>query len=251
MQQRELTRYLTHFLRLADFDDYGPQGLQVEAERREVQRVALAVDVAPPIIEVAQEWGAGMLLVHHGLFWGSQERIAGPLGRRVRMLLKYDMHLFAAHLALDGHPEVGNNAVLAQMLNVEVEEWWCAPRGKPIGILGRAPADVTLDQFVLQVGEKLGITPRVMAHGSSAVQRVAIVSGFGADKIAAARDLGADTFLTGETSHANYWGAADHGINVIYAGHYASETVGVRALGRHLADKFGLDMRFFDFPTGM
>ena len=100
-------------------------------------------------------------------------------------------------------------------------------------------------------GERVRVETQVLAHGPGVIQRVAIVSGFGADKIARARDLGADTFLTGETSHANYWGASDYGINVIYGGHYATETVGVRNLGRHLADKFGLDVKFFDFPTGM
>ena len=251
MELRELNTYLDGYLRIDEYADYGPQGLQVEAEKRHVQRLALAVDVAPPIIEVAREWGADMLLVHHGLLWRSVERIAGPLGERVRRLLRADIHLYAAHLALDGHPQVGNNAVLAQKLGVSVDNWWCAPQGQPIAVIGHLAADLPLDQFAQSVNEALGCHSRVLAHGPSSVRQVAILSGFGADQVAEARALGADTFVTGETSHANYWAAADEGLNVIFAGHYATETVGVQALGAHLAQRFGLDVRFFDFPTGM
>lgn len=120
-----------------------------------------------------------------------------------------------------------------------------------IGVVGRAPAGLTLAQLVQQVNEKLHTQARVLAHGPAGVHRVAILSGFGADEAAAVRALGADTYLTGETSHAHYWAAADHGLNIIYAGHYATETVGVQALGRHLAGKFGLQVKFFDFPTQM
>jgi dinuclear metal center YbgI/SA1388 family protein len=161
------------------------------------------------------------------------------------------MNLYAAHLPLDAHVEVGNNAVLAQMLGLDVTNWWFAPKGTPIGVLGSMAQTMTLPQLVALVEDKLHTKARVLAHGPEAVKKVAIISGFGADNVAEAKSLGADTFLTGETSHANYWAAADYGLNVIYAGHYATETVGVQALGRHLADKFGVNVRFFDFPTEM
>jgi len=251
MNRNDLVNYLNTYLRIDEIADYGPQGLQVEAGAQDVQRLALSVDTAPPVIEAAAVWGAQMLLVHHGLLWRAVERIAGPLGRRVRALLQHDINLYAAHLPLDAHPVVGNNAVLAQMLNVQVEQWWGEPTNAPLAVLGAAPPDTSLEPFVAQIEEKLDTAVRVLAHGPQRVSRVAILSGFGADHIGEARALGADTFLTGETSHANYWAAADHGLNVIYAGHYATETVGVQALGRHLAQKFGLDVQFFDFPTQM
>ena len=251
METTRLVQYLDDYLEIKEIDDYGPQGLQVEAAAQDVQRVALAVDTAPPIIEAAAEWGAQMLLVHHGLLWRSVEPIAGALGRRVRALLQHDIHLYAAHLALDAHPEVGNNAVLARMLDVQVEDWWCAPTNTPIAVVGAAPPNTSLGSLVAQVESKLETEARVLAHGPQHVSRVAILSGFGADEVAAARDAGADTFLTGETSHANFWAAADHGLTVIYAGHYATETVGVRALGDRLAQHFDLELHFFDFPTGM
>lgn len=251
MKREDLTNYLDAYLRIDDIDDYGPQGIQVEAATEEIERVALAVDTAPDVIEAAAAWGANMLLVHHGVLWGALERIAGPLGRRVRALLENDIHLYGAHLPLDAHPEVGNNAELARMFGIDIEEWWCEPKGTPLAVLGDAPPNTTLEPFVAQIEEALNTEARVLAQGPQQVSRVAILSGFGADHIAQAGAMGADTFLTGERSHTSYWAASDHGINVIYAGHYATETVGVKALGRHLAQKFGLEVQFFDFPTGM
>jgi dinuclear metal center YbgI/SA1388 family protein len=247
----EVVAYLDAYLHLAEFKDYGPQGLQVEAGRPLIGKVALSVDVAPAVLQAAAAWGADMLLVHHGILWRSVERLAGPLGQRVRLLLQHDMHLYAAHLALDGHPEVGNNAVLARLLDVAVSGWWCAPMGLPIGVHGPTTAVMPLAQFVANVEQQLHTTVRVLAHGPANVQHIAILSGFGADQIGAAKALGCDTLLTGETSHANFWAASDYGLNVVYAGHYVTETVGVQALGRHLTAQFGLETKFFDFPTAM
>jgi dinuclear metal center YbgI/SA1388 family protein len=251
LDRAEIVEFLDGYLRIGEIEDYGPQGLQVEADNTEIGRVALAVDAAPQVIEAAAGWKADMLLVHHGILWRNVEPIAGPLGRRVRLLLTNQINLYAAHLALDAHPEVGNNAVLAKMLGVEVQDWWCPQGGVMIGVCGPVAAGTTLQALVSRVEERLQTTARVLAHGPADVRRVAIVSGFGADEVAAAKALGADTFLTGETSHAHYWAAADHGLNVIFAGHYATETVGVRALGQLLTERFGLATRFLDFPTRM
>jgi len=251
MLKKEIVLYLDEYLRLVEFKDYGPQGLQVEAAVEDVRRVALAVDVAPQIIEQAADWGADMLLVHHGVLWRNVERIAGSLGERVRLLMANDIHLYAAHLALDGHPDVGNNVVLAQICGIDVADFWCAPMGLPIGVYGRVTAVTSLSQFVTNINAQLNINARVLAHGSDRVSNVAILSGFGADQVLAAKELGCDTLLTGETSHANYWAASDYGMNVIFAGHYATETVGVKALGTHLTEEFNLETQFFDFPTKM
>jgi dinuclear metal center YbgI/SA1388 family protein len=251
MKRDELVAYLDGYLHIGEIADYGPQGLQLEADNEEIARIALSVDVAPQVIVAAAAWQADMLLVHHGILWRTVERVAGPLGQRVRLLLRHNINLYAAHLPLDAHVEVGNNAVLAQMLALEVTDWWCAPKGTPIAVLGTVTQEMTLSQLVALVENRLHTKARVLAYGPEIVKKVAIISGFGADNVAEAKLLGADTFLTGETSHANYWAAADYGLNVIYGGHYATETVGVQAVGRHLADKFGLIVNFFDFPTGM
>ncbi|WP_420628334.1 Nif3-like dinuclear metal center hexameric protein [Candidatus Leptofilum sp.] len=251
MDRAELVAYLDEYLRISEIVDYGPQGLQVETSNSEVKRIALAVDVSPMIIETAVSTQADMLLVHHGVLWRQVERIAGPLGERVRQMMAHGLNLYAAHLPLDAHPEVGNNAVLAKMFGVTNVEWWCSPTNVPIAVVGSVPTQPSLDELVGQVNSQLNTNAHVLVHGPAKVQRLAVLSGFGADKVAEAKALGADTFLTGETSHANYWAAADFGMNVIFAGHYATETVGVQALGAHLAKKFGVETRFFDFPTAM
>jgi dinuclear metal center YbgI/SA1388 family protein len=251
VDRAELVTYLDQYLRISEIADYGPQGLQVETANTEVQRIALAVDVSPVIIETAVSYQADMLLVHHGILWRQVERIAGPLGARVQQMMAHGLNLYAAHLPLDAHPEVGNNAVLAQMFGVTEMEWWYSPTNMPIAVVGNVPAQHSLDSLVSQVNSQLHTDAHVLAHGPAHVQRLAVLSGFGADKVAEAKALGADTFLTGETSHANYWAASDFGMNVIFAGHYATETVGVQALGAHLTEKFGIETRFFDFPTKM
>ncbi|NJN53413.1 MAG: Nif3-like dinuclear metal center hexameric protein [Anaerolineae bacterium] len=246
-----LVEYLNDYLHIFEIADYGPQGLQVETENDEVRRVALAVDVSPTIIETAVAWQADLLLVHHGILWRSVERIAGPFGLRVRLLMKYGLNLYAAHLPLDAHPEVGNNTVLARLLGLQIADWWYAPKGTPIGVFGHLQNRPSLSELVQQVEQSLETQVTVLPNGPQTVQHMAIISGAGAEQIAEAKALGADTFLTGETSHQNYWAAADYGMNIIFAGHYATETVGVKALGQHLAERFDLELKFFDFPTNM
>lgn len=251
MKRADLVEFLDVFLRVGEISDYGPQGLQVETDNETIQRVALAVDVSPTIIETAVAWNADLLLVHHGVLWRSVERVAGPLGERVRLMMRHGLNLYAAHLPLDAHPEVGNNAVLAQLCGLMIVDWWYKPMGTALGVYGALAAPIARTDFVAHIERELHTTARVLAYGPEQVRHLAILSGFGADKVAEAKALGADTYLTGEASHAHYWAAADWGMNVILAGHYATETVGVQALGRLLAQKFDLDVRFFDFPTTM
>lgn len=251
MKRLDLIAYLDSYLNIAEIGDYGPQGLQVESDNAEIDRVALAVDTSPAVIEEAASWDSDILLVHHGILWRTVEPIAGPFGVRVRLLLENAITLYAAHLALDAHPEVGNNAVLAQMFGVTVDQWWSEPTNVPIGVVGNVAVHTTLDEFASKVNQELKTQARVLGNGPNIVKRVAIISGSAADQASDAKNLGVDTFLTGETSHANYWAAADLGINIIYAGHYATETVGVKALGSHLAEKFDLKAKFFDHPTYM
>lgn len=250
MYRQTIVNYLNNYLQINEIKDYGPQGLQVETDNDQVHKIALAVDVSPQILHTAAEWGADMLLVHHGIFWRNVEKIAGPLGERVRLMMRHGINLYAAHLSLDAHPEVGNNAVLASMFGLQNIEWWCEPTNAPIGVVGDVE-EIWLNNLVTSVNTQLYTNAQVLAHGPATVKRMAILSGFGADKVAEVQALGADTYLTGETSHAQYWLAADYGVNVIYAGHYATETVGVQALGQHLSEKFDIQTKFFDFPTMM
>lgn len=250
MQRDELVRYLDRYLRIDAIPDYGPQGLQVEGAG-EVTRIAFTVDAGQPCIDAAIKVGAQMQLVHHGLFWGAQELIRGPFGRKVQRLLQANLNLYAAHLALDAHPEVGNNVELARLLDLAVESWFCNVKGTDIGVIAQAADGLTVEALAGGIKARLGAEPRVLAHGPALVRRVAIVSGGGIDYAREAAALGADTFVTGETSHAHFYDAVEQGLNVLFAGHYATETVGLKALGRHLNGKFGLETVFIDLPTGM
>lgn len=250
MKRNDLVKYLDSYLHVDEITDYGPQGLQVEGTE-EVTRIAFTVDAGLPCIDAAIKVGAQMHIVHHGLFWGKQEPIRGPMGHKIRRLIESNLNLYAAHLALDAHPEIGNNVELARLFELTVESWFHNVSGIDIGVLCTAPDDLSLDDLVAMVKAGLGTEPRILAHGPSTVSRVAIISGSGIGGAAEAARLGADTLLTGETSHSHYYSALDYGVNVVFAGHYATEVVGLKALGRHLNGRFGLETVFIDLPTGM
>jgi dinuclear metal center YbgI/SA1388 family protein len=250
MKRSELVDYLDNYLRIAEIRDYGPQGLQIEG-REEVQRIVGLVDAHQPCVEAALAQGADLMLVHHGIFWGTPKLLRGGYGTLVRTFLNADLNLYAAHLALDAHPEVGNNAELARRLGLEVKGWWGNANGVKLAVLAQASQPVTLDDLVARFEQEVGPVKLVQPNGPRRIQRVGILSGFGARDIDEAARLGCDLYLTGETSHAQYYDAFNAGINVIYGGHYTTETVGVQALGKHLQEKFGIEFTFIDLPTGL
>lgn len=250
MNRAELVAYLDSYLRINEIKDYGPQGLQVEGQEDVVHIVGM-VDAQLPCLQAALEREADMLLVHHGIFWGGPQTLSGSFGRLVRVYIASDINLYAAHLALDAHPEVGNNAELARRLGLEVEDWFAPVNGIRLGVIARAHHALKLDYLVDRFEQNVGPVKLVQAHGARIVHKVGIISGAGAREIGQAAALGCDTFLTGETSHAEYYGALSARINVIYGGHYLTETVGVQALGEHLRQRFDIDFEFVDLPTGM
>ena len=246
----ELVAYLNDYLAIRDIPDYKEayNGLQVEG-RSEVKRVAVAVDACLYTIEQALAAEADLLLVHHGLFWGAKAPITGAYYRRLALLLKNDLALYSCHLPLDAHPEVGNNVVLARMLGLEPEGRFAEFEGVPLGVW--ATTQVSRESFAERVGQVLNVSPLVIATGLETISRVGIITGGGGSYISHAAKLGLDTLLTGEGAHHTYFDAEELGINVLYAGHYATETVGVRALGEHLHARFGLDWVWIDHPTGL
>lgn len=250
MDRDELVRYLDEYLKIGGIADDSKNGLQVEG-RPEVKRLALAVDACLEAFQLAVEAGADMLLVHHGLFWKDYRPLRGAFLRRVRVLLDGGVSLYAAHLPLDAHPEVGNNAVLARLLGLEVVGPFGEYHGVNIGVEARLPAALALHEFARLVQERLGTEVVLLAYGPPQVLRVGIVSGGGAEMTAQAAARGLDLFLTGERSHTFYHEAAEQGLHVLYAGHYVTETVGVKALGAHLAERFGLQATFLEVPTGL
>jgi dinuclear metal center YbgI/SA1388 family protein len=249
MQRDALVTYLDDYLGCRDAGDYSDNGLQVEGAG-DVTRLAFAVDACQETIARAVAAGARMLIVHHGLFWGKALMVVGPHRRRVQALLDGGCSLYAAHLPLDRHPEVGNNAQLARLLGLTVVGGLGEAFGLPVGVIATT-ATTTRTALVARLGAGLGVTPLVLPGGPEQVQRVGIISGGAARDIATAAAAGCDTYITGEASHSSYHDAAEYGVNVIYAGHYATETVGLRALAAHLDVQFALPATFIDRPTGL
>ncbi len=247
----DLVEYLDAFLEIERWatHDKSLNGLQVEGRRR-VERVAVATDAALATFDLAVEAKAGFLVVHHGLFWGAPRPIRGPLRARLGALLDSGISLYAAHLPLDAHPRVGNNAVLAELLGLEERTPFGAWNGLTIGFSGRLPEPLGCAELAARIEALLGSRVEVLGFGSQLVERVAVVSGDAAELVPDAAAAGMDVFVTGETSHVAWHLAREHRLNVVFAGHYASETVGVRALGDHLTDRFGVDSVFLDAPTG-
>jgi len=245
-----LSRYLNGYLRLGAIpdDDRALNGLQVENSGT-VDRLAVAVDACQATIDGAVDLGANLLLVHHGLFWSGPEPITGRHGRRVRALVRHDVALYAAHVPLDCHPEVGNNAVLARALALSDLSPFGRYQGIEIGCVGETSE--SLDALVTRLTDRLGVEPHVIARGPARPRRAAVVTGAGSSLLREARDAGIDTFITGEGPHHTFFDAEEWGLNLIYAGHYATETVGVKALGEHLERQFGLPWDFIDHPTGL
>jgi dinuclear metal center YbgI/SA1388 family protein len=246
----QLASYLDRFLQVDDLPDseHALNGLQVENSGK-LSRVLCAVDASQAAVEAAVSRGADFVIVHHGLFWGGLSPITGRLGRKVRSLIQHDIALYSAHIPLDCHPEVGNNAVLAEELGLESRRPFGRYEDVEIGWMGSL--EVPLADLVERIRERLGVLPRVIAKGPDRTKQVAIVTGGASQLIAEAYERGIDTFITGEGPHHSFFDAEEWGLNVLYAGHYASETVGVQALGEHLRERFGLPFEFFDHPTGL
>jgi len=223
-------------------------GLQVANSGRLV-RLAAAVDACQATIDAAVAAGAGLLIVHHGLFWGGLEPLTGRHGRRVRALVRGDVALYSAHLPLDCHPEVGNNPVLSRGLGLRAPQPFGDHEGVKIGVVG----DIQESRAGLadSVQRLLGAVPRVLATGPEKVQRVAVVTGAGSHHIYEAHEAGADTLITGEGPHHSYFEAEEWGVNVIFGGHYATETVGVKALAQVTSQRFKVPWEFLDHPTGL
>ena len=251
MRLDTLVSYLDQYLHVVDEVADAPEalnGLQV-ANAGEITRLAAAVDMCEATVRMATEQHADCLLVHHGLFWGGLRPLAGPAYRRVAGLIKNNIALYSAHLPLDRHPQVGNNSVLARMLEIKVRGDFGSYHGAPIGVWGEYNG--TRDELSWSLTKALGTAPRLLPFGPERVQRVGIVTGAGGSMIPQAAAAGLDTYVTGEGQHWTFFDAEELGINVLYAGHYATETVGVKALAEHISKKFDLPWVFLDHPTGL
>jgi dinuclear metal center YbgI/SA1388 family protein len=250
MQLDALVNYLDGYLRIAELPDYpgALNGLQV-ANEGQVSRVAAAVDASASAIRSALERGCDVLLVHHGLFWDGSRPVTGRRYRRLKALLDAGVAVYSAHLPLDVHPEVGNNAVLARELGVTVDGGFGSYEGVAVGVRGRLK--ISREALAARLDDLLGGPVKLIPGGPERIATVAVVTGGAGSMLPEAAAAGIDALVTGEGAHHTFFDAMEGGVNAYYGGHYATETWGVRALARHLEERFGLPWDFIDLPTGL
>lgn len=244
----ELTHYLDHYLQARQFQDYCPNGLQVEG-RQEISKLATGVTACQRLIDEAIAWGADAVLVHHGYFWrGEAPQLVGMKRRRVAALLAGDVSLLAYHLPLDAHPEVGNNACFGRLMGIPAESHQPLAPHEPgaMGSLGDLPQALRAADFVALLETITGREPLHVGAPAAPVRRIAWCTGAAQSHIQAALAAGADMFVTGEVSEQTVHIAREEGIQFVAAGHHATERYGVQALGEHLAARFSLHHRFID-----
>ncbi|MGI8607389.1 MAG: Nif3-like dinuclear metal center hexameric protein [Gaiellaceae bacterium] len=236
--------FAAELLELDAYPDYGPMGLQVVGAP-DVMKIACGVSASRELFERAAELGAELVLVHHGLFWDRDSPVIGAeLKGRLRALFDADLTLAAYHLALDAHPELGNNVLLARELGVDPVD-----RFAEIGFAGPLERPQPMDEFATLVRERLDRPPLVFSYGPETIERVAICSGGAARHLADAVAGGYDCFLTGEAAEPTKHAAREAGIHFVAAGHYATETLGVQALAERIAQEFSLEWEFVDLPN--
>jgi dinuclear metal center YbgI/SA1388 family protein len=247
---KDILEEIDRLLEPGRFEDYGPNGLQVPGAS-EVSTVATGVSAHAELFELAARAGAELLIVHHGLFWGSGPGpVDAALKRRLKLLFDADISLAGYHLPLDAHPDLGNNALLARALGAEALEPFALHEGALIGFIAQLAGDgVPIAELRSRVAEVTAREPLLFDAGPALVRRVGIVTGAGADYLAEAAALGAEAFITGEAAERTMAVARESGIHFFAAGHHATETFGVRALGEHVAERFALRHIFLDVPN--
>jgi dinuclear metal center YbgI/SA1388 family protein len=238
---------LEHARELLDLDayhDYGPMGLQVVGAD-EVSKIAAGVSSSRELFQLAAGAGAQLLIVHHGLFWENDSRVVDrQLKARLQALFEGDVNLAAYHLALDAHPEIGNNALLAGMLGIDspdrVLEW---------GFGGALAQPATLEELTDRLREATGQAPQIFDGGRDTIERVAVITGGAARLFPQIAALGYDAYVTGEPAEPTLHAARELGVHFLAGGHYATETFGITALAEKLAAQFDLEWEFLDLPN--
>lgn len=245
-----LVRYCDRLLRTVEVGDYAGavNGLQVE-NSGSVSRIAAAVDASLATVKLARAAQADLLLVHHGLFWSTSHPWTGKKYELLQSLLTQDLAVYSSHLPLDLHPRLGNNAQLARALGFKTGVPFFPSHGQYIGL--QTTAAVPRETLTARLATATGHQPLCIPGGPEICRRIGIVTGGAGSELKLAATAGVDTFITGEGPHWTYALAEELGLNVFYAGHYATETFGVKALAAHLSQKFRVPWTFLDHPTGL
>lgn len=248
VQLKDLLSYSNNVLEIERFKDYCPNGLQVEG-KSEVNKIVSGVTASQALIDAAIKAKADVLLVHHGYFWqGEDARIIGIKYKRVRSLIESGINLLAYHLPLDAHPLYGNNAKLAEMLELEIAGSFPS-ENNAVGMYGTLKAPMPARDFCQKITETLDRAPVHIGENSEQIHTLAWCSGAAQSYIEAAAELGVDAYISGEISEQTVHIARESGIHFYAAGHHATERYGVQAFGEHLAAQFDLQHQFIDIPN--
>lgn len=246
--RNKIVEFLNSYLDPDKTPDSSCNGLQVQGQKK-IKKIGLAVDASMLTYEMAVDEKCQMLMVHHGLIWNGIRYVSGTVLRQLKYLMDNGVNLYASHLPLDKHPVVGNNIQLAHMLGLTDTRPDFSYRGVEIGCTGVFRKPLSIREIADRLKSSLGGLPVLLPFGKKKNVTIGIVSGGGAGELPQAIDQGIDCFITGEAEHQNHHQARDNEINVIFAGHYETETVGVKAVGRLLEKKFGVKTVFLDAPT--
>lgn len=247
---QEIVAFLDAELKISEIPDYSGavNGLQLE-NGGTVTRVAAAVDASLPVVEAAVADGANLLVVHHGMFWQGTQPLTRAFYRKIKAAMDGGLAIYSAHLPLDVHPELGNNALMLKALGFEPSGTFFDWKGTRLGLI--AEVEISRDSLISKVSEAVSSSVHVCPGGPEMVRKLGLVTGGAGSEVARCNAEGIDTFITGEGPHWSYPLAEELGVNLVYAGHYATETFGVRALADRVARDFGLEQCFIDRPTGL
>ena len=244
----ELQAYLDKELRIHYIDDACVNGVEVGGKDN-IEKVVFMVDASEQGFAQAVEHNADMIIVHHGLFFGSVKHITGNLYKRLKLLFEYNISLYAAHLPLDVHPVWGNNAQIAKTLSLKNVQPHNVERYENLLLIGELDNSMDYDQFLDIVCCKINPDSRYLSFGPKRVKKIGIISGSGADAVEIASQSGADVFITGESKLSSYHASMETGINIVFAGHYYTEVFGLKALMDVIDNKFEVKTAFIDIPT--
>ena len=248
MDKTELLAALADKFAIDTFSDYSNNGLQVDSRRKEIQKVVTGVDATLPLFKAAAEAGADLVICHHGISWGdSLKRLTGLNYELIKFLMDNDLALWACHLPLDAHAELGNNAGICKALGLVERKPFGEYHGNTIGFSGRLPSPMPRDAFANLVRDKIGKNLHTALFGKDSIETVGVISGGAADMASQAADAGFDAYVDGEMDLVAYNLCLQRGLNMFAPGHYATERFGVRALGCWLERLFSIEHRFVDF----
>ena len=249
MNQSEIIKQCNELLKIENVKDYCPNGLQIEGDNRQVRKVAIGVSISLEFIEKAVKADADLIITHHGLIWDKDKHIIrGPLKQKIHLLLNQGIAAAAYHLPLDFHPELGNNMQLAIKIGLKDLRPFAQTPKYAEGVMGTTSLK-TIDAFTQHVEKVLKRPPLTLPYGPENIKHVAIVTGGAQGYFLEAIEAGADCFLTGEISEQNFAMSREYGVHFVSAGHYATETFGIQALGRHLEEHSQLNVDYIDIPN--